>query len=76
MSKNKKWIIYIALGLIAFIATICFASEIQVWFMAKLTSLLILVITFAAGWLLGHFGSRRGRSREEESTRNMTEAQK
>lgn len=55
---NKKWIIYIALGLIVFFTIICFASEIQVWMMSKLTSMLVLVITFAVGWLLGRFGGR------------------
>lgn len=62
---NKKWIIYIALGLIVFVVTICFASEIQVWFMSKLTSLLILVIAFTAGWLLGRFGTRREIAKSE-----------
>lgn len=52
------WIFYVALGLIAFITVICFASEIQVWFMSKLTSMLIIAIAFVAGWLLGRFGGR------------------
>lgn len=72
---NKKWIFYIALGLIAFITTICFASEIQVWFMAKLTSILIIIIAFAAGWLLGRFGGRRP-DPQAENVRNITQAQK
>lgn len=55
---NKKWIIYAALIIIVFVTAICFASEIQVWLMAKLTSLLIIVVAFVAGWLLGHFGKR------------------
>lgn len=70
---NKKWIIWIALGLIAFVAVICFASEIQVWLMSKLTSLLILAITFIAGWLLGYFGSRP--SKEAKNAQNITRAQ-
>ena len=73
---NKKWIIYIALGLIAFITIICFASEIQVWFMSKLTSLLILVIAFAAGWLLGRFGPGRNTSADKQNARDITEAQR
>ncbi len=72
---NKKWIIYIALGLIAFVAIICFASEIQMWFMGKLTQLIILAIAFAAGWLLGRYGGRR-RSAKEENACNITKAQK
>lgn len=73
---NKKWIIYGALILIAFIAVICFASEIQVWFMSKLTSLLIIAIAFAAGWALGRFGAARRSDRNAENARNITEAQK
>lgn len=72
---NKKWIIYTALILIAFITIICFASEIQVWFMSKLTSLLILVITFVAGWLLGRFGPGRRSNDDRQNARNITEAQ-
>lgn len=73
---NKKWIIYTALGLIAFITIICFASEIQVWFMSKLTSLLILVITFVAGWLVGHFGTGRRNNDDKRNAREITQAQK
>lgn len=76
MSKSKKYLIWSAVLLAAFITVICFASEIQVWFMSKLTSLLILVITFLVGWLLGRYGSSKSRSREEENIRNITEAQK
>ncbi len=76
MSKNKKYLIWGAVILAAFITVICFASEIQVWFMSKLTSLLILVLTFAVGWLLGRYGGSKRRSRDEENIRNITEAQK
>lgn len=76
MSKNKKYLIWGAVLLAAFITVICFASEIQVWFMSKLTNLLILAITFLVGWLLGRYGSSKSRSREEENIRNITEAQK
>lgn len=70
---NKKWIIYTALALIVFIAVICFASEIQVWFMSKLTSMLILVITFGAGWLLGYFNARH--NRDAQSPNQTTPSQ-
>ncbi|MEG0806904.1 MAG: hypothetical protein RR410_00975 [Alistipes sp.] len=73
---NKKWIIYIAIGLIVFITFICFASEIQVWMMSKLTELLVLLIAFAAGWFLGRFGGRRRRDDDRQNVRNTTEAQK
>lgn len=73
---NKKWIIYAALVLIVLVTVICFASEIQVWFMSKLTSLLIFTITFIAGWLLGRFSPGRRRDRDAENIRNITKAQK
>lgn len=76
MTKSKKYLIWGALALIAFITVICFASEIQVWFMSKLTDLLILVITFVVGWLLGRYGGGRNHNRDEESVRNITKAQK
>lgn len=72
---NKKWIIYIAVGLIVFITFICFASEIQVWMMSKLTSILVLIIAFAAGWLLGRFGGRL-KSNGQTTTPNNTEGQR
>lgn len=76
MTKSKKYLIWGALLLAAFITVICFASEIQVWFMSKLTDLLILAITFVVGWLLGRYGGGRNNNRDEESVRNITKAQK
>ncbi|MEG2064508.1 MAG: hypothetical protein RRY23_05120 [Alistipes sp.] len=55
---NKKWIIYIAIAIILFVTILCFASEIQAWMMSELTSLLIIVVAFVAGWLLGYFGRK------------------
>lgn len=76
MSKRSKYLLVAALILAAFITVICFASEIQVWFMSKLTSLLILLLTFVVGWLLGRYGAPKSRTRDEENIRNITEAQK
>ena len=38
--------------------------------------IIVLVLTFAAGWLLGRFGGKRNRSDNEKNARNITEAQK
>lgn len=76
MNTRKKYLIGAAVILVALITVICFASEIQVWFMSKLTELLILALVFCLGWLLGRYGSPRRRSRDEENIRNITEAQK
>ena len=35
-----------------------------------------LGLPFAAGWLLGRYGGRRNRNRDQENVRNITEAQK
>ncbi|MEG1612275.1 MAG: hypothetical protein RRZ83_02650 [Alistipes sp.] len=74
MTKSNKYLIWAVVIFIALATAICFASEIQVWFMSKVTDLLILVVVFAAGWLLGRFGTRR-RTRNEENARNITNAQ-
>lgn len=76
MNTRKKYLIGAAIILVVFITVICFASEIQVWFMSKLTELLILLIVFCVGWLLGRYGTRRRPGRVEENIRNITEAQK
>lgn len=76
MSKSKKYLIWSAVLLAVCITIICFAGEIQVWFLSKLTSLLILLITFVVGWLLGRYAAPRRRTRDEENVRNITEAQK
>lgn len=56
---KNKWLIYIILIVIVFIAVVVFASEIQMWFMSKLAYLLILLCVFIIGWLLGRFGGGR-----------------
>ena len=38
--------------------------------------IIVLALTFAAGWLLGRYGGRRNRNRDQENARNITEAQK
>ncbi|MEG2366312.1 MAG: hypothetical protein RSB29_06135 [Alistipes sp.] len=75
MTKSKKYLIWAVVIFIALATTICFASEIQVWFMAKMTDLLILIVVFVAGWLLGRFSGHR-RTADEENARNITKAQK
>ncbi|WP_418982259.1 hypothetical protein [Alistipes sp.] len=75
MSNKTKWIVYGALALIAVLLVVIFSKNIWNWFENILVDLLIYLIVFGVGWLLGRFGARRG-SREEQTVRGFTEAQK
>ena len=58
---NKNWMLWA--GLILILANV-------------FIDIIVLVLTFAAGWLLGRFGGKRNRSDNEKNARNITEAQK
>lgn len=75
---NKKWTLWVGLVLILvlFILIWQFAPAIQRWLANVFIDIIVLVLVFAAGWLLGRFGGKRSRSREEENARNITQAQK
>lgn len=75
MTNKTKWIIYGALTLIVLLVIIIFSKNIWNWFENVLVDVLIYLIVFAAGWLLGRFGGRR-RSGTEQNARNITEAQR
>ena len=53
-----------------------FAPAIQRWLANVFIDIIVLALTFAAGWLLGRYGGRRNRNRDQENARNITEAQK
>ncbi len=58
MSNKTKWIVYSALALIALLLVIIFSKNIWNWFENMLVDLLIYLIVFVTGWLLGRFGNR------------------
>ena len=71
--------------LVVFILVWQFAPAIQRWLANVFIDIIVLVLTFAAGWLLGRFGGKRNRSDNgckrnrsdnEKNARNITEAQK
>ena len=62
--------------LVVFILVWQFAPAIQRWLANVFIDIIVLVLTFAAGWLLGRYGGRRNRNRDQENARNITEAQK
>lgn len=75
---NKKWTLWagLILILVVFILIWQFAPTIQRWLANVFIDIIVLALTFAAGWLLGRYGGRRNRNRDQENVRNITEAQK
>lgn len=59
MKTSTKWLLGGALVLIVFFLIVFYASNIYVWMMGKVTTLLIWLVIFIAGWLLGRFGGRK-----------------
>ena len=49
----------IAAALVLFFLLIFYSSEIYVWAMGKITTLVIWAVIFLAGFLIGRFGGRR-----------------
>ena len=74
---NKKWTLWagLILILVVFILIWQFAPAIQRWLANVFIDIIVLALTFAAGWLLGRYGGRRNRNRDQENARNITEAQ-
>ena len=75
---NKKWTLWagLILILVVFILIWQFAPALQRWLANVFIDINVLALTFAAGWLLGRYGGRRNRNRDQENARNITEAQK
>ena len=63
---NKNWMLWagLILILVVFILVWQFAPAIQRWLANVFIDIIVLVLTFAAGWLLGRFGGKRNRSAE------------
>ena len=59
MKTSTKWMIGIAAALVLFFLLIFYSSEIYVWAMGKITTLVIWAVIFLAGFLIGRFGGRR-----------------
>ena len=55
--KNKIWIIWTAVALVTLLLVVVFAENIRNWVANTIVDILIYVIVFAAGWLLGRYGN-------------------
>ena len=64
MSTKTKWIVGIAAAVIVFLLLLFYSSRFYVWMTDKLTTLLIWLVIFIAGWLLGRYGGRRSKDKE------------
>ncbi|MDE7069576.1 MAG: hypothetical protein K2O63_03535 [Alistipes sp.] len=53
---NRKWIVYIVLIVVALVLVIVFSKNIYFWLSNQLWKILLFLVTFAAGWVLGRFG--------------------
>jgi len=61
MTNKTKWIIGTALALIALLLIVIFSKNIWNWFENVLIDVLIYLIVFVAGWLVGRFAGRKTR---------------
>jgi len=59
MTNKTKWIIGLAAVLIALLLVVIFSKNIWNWFENVLVDVLIYLIVFGAGWLLGYFSRRK-----------------
>lgn len=53
---NRKWIVYIVLIVVALVLVIVFSKNIYFWLSNQLWKILLFLVTFAAGGVLGRFG--------------------
>lgn len=61
MTTKTKWILGSALTLIVLLLVVIFSKNVWNWFENILVEVLIYLIVFGAGWLLGRFGGRSKR---------------
>ena len=59
MKLSTKWLIGFPAAVVLLLLLVFYSSEVQVWIMSKLTTLLIWVVIFLAGFLVGRFGGRK-----------------
>ncbi len=63
MTAKTKWIIGSALAIIALLLIVIFSKNIWNWFENLLVDIIIYVVVFAAGWLIGRYSSRGSREK-------------
>ncbi|MCH5335704.1 MAG: hypothetical protein J1D86_07895 [Alistipes sp.] len=65
MKKSTKWLLLAAAALVVIVLIISYSSRIYVWAMDKITTLVIWVVLFLAGYIIGRFGGRSKNSKAE-----------
>lgn len=63
MSKNKL-ILYIAIAVILIAAIALIVSKWKLWFTEVMTWVLVIAVSFLAGWLIGRFGGKKKKTTE------------
>jgi len=58
MTNKTKWIVGTAVVLVVLLLAIIFSKNIWNWFENVLIDIVIYLIVFAAGWLVGRFAGR------------------
>lgn len=61
----------IAAAVVLFFLLIFYSSEIYVWAMGKFTTLIIWLVIFLAGFLIGRFGGR-GKSKKTDAKKRLS----
>ncbi len=61
----------IAAAVVLFLLLIFYSSEIYVWAMGKFTTLIIWLVIFVAGFLIGRFGGR-SKSKKTDAKKRLS----
>lgn len=59
MNKTKI-ILWSALGVIAFVAVVLLLTRWRIWLSQVLAWIIVIAVSFLAGWLIGRYGGKRG----------------
>lgn len=58
MTNKTKWIVGTAVAIVIVLLIVIFSKNIWNWFENVLIDIIIYLVVFAAGWLVGRFAGR------------------
>ena len=58
MTNKTKWIVGTAVAIVIVLLIVIFSKNIWNWFENVLIDIVIYLVVFAAGWLVGRFAGR------------------